>query len=1087
MSAIFSSSSNIIGNYVTEVAASFLFGLGYYLFKGNKQDSKSSNEANKISEKDQLNYLKTKLEENLKKFESIKSIEEFNKILQKHSDNFNSQEILRVITAKGLSANIETFNNLLISSFYHKKFEDAFILKNEILDPAGPVMPNSQTLNIIIKGFGLYYKNLKKYEINIDHNELCSDYDMQIQKVIQNFWERGIKPEINTMNYILEILYVQGRLREMWNFYEKFIEKKNNFNNNNLKNNKSENENEDLNEDIINVENSEKSEKISDLDIPKIDADYYTYILLLKSVKNLFANDVKMNAKIENYKEKNINTLYSKRIVTVANLLLNLKNFKMEESIYDTIIELCIRFDRIEEAEFYFKNLLQEFNFDLREYSFCLMIKAYAKINQLDKCLEIFNFLKMKKKSNFENNNIKSEFSNLKINVSESSNAPYKDNMNEEGNFKNCDSYLSFDDSKSTISTKSSMTSFSDKFNNPYPSTISYSSIMNACIRCNDIKKCEEFAKEMEKFNIQKNAFVYSIMINGYRKSKQYSKAINLFENLVNFLNMKNFAYQLTLNNKNINKENDFMNDLGLNNKQKLENKNQETKEKFDNECIITEKENGKEKDEEKINIVLFNNILDCCIDCEYFEKMEEIFNFLLKYSEQKETNIYNISPDLITYSTLMKGYAKANNVNKVLEIYEFLNKKKDEFKLDAFTYNIILDSMARNKDYEGMIKIYTDMKNRGIQTSVITYGILIKFYVNVNDLENTLELFEDLMNKGLKPTIIIYQLMIKLYSKNNMSYKCIDIFKNMILMGLSPDLMIINTILRVAYDNLYMKEGLEILLNSLNKKITLEDEYYHYLIEYLIYAEEIELQNEIRFNNIDNGFNDREKLTFEERVKGVKDIKFGLDNLNISLPKNVLMEVNKFLNQNKFKNLQANINNKTYDNNLNKDSKYNKFDQNDHHYNKYNNVNQRNFEENKSNYYKSDKKIKSLNHQNNYKNNDYSDSDNTSTISQQLLINGNIKDLNYEFEMDLQNNTKNFYYLEEKNKMNNDSNSKSFNNNNNKVNHYTNQSSYNNTYNNNNYKKNYNSNQRNFNNNNKNKKNNSKFDNNQNKSIYDF
>lgn len=318
---------------------------------------------------------------------------------------------------------------------------------------------------------------------------------------------------------------------------------------------------------------------------------------------------------------------------------------------------------------------------------------------------------------------------------------------------------------------------------------------------------------------------------------------------------------------------------------------------------------------------------------------------------------------------------------------------------------------------------------------------------------------------------------------------------------GSIPDLMIINTILRVAYDNLYMKEGLEIILNSINNKISLEDEYYLYLIEYLIYAEEIETQNETRFNHNDNGFNDREKLNFEQRVKGVEDIKTGLDNLNICLPKNVLIEINQFLKQNKLKNLQANINNKTYDENLYNDSKYNKFDKNNHHYNKYNNINHRNLEENKSNYYKSDKKINSLNQQSYNKNNDYLESDNTSIISQQMLINGNIKDLNYEFEMDLQNNTKNFYYIEEKNKVNYDCNSKNFNNHYyNKGNNYTNQSNYNkykkyendsfqNNYNNNfnNNNKNYNSNQRINNNSYKNKKNYSKFDDNQNKSIYDF
>ena len=274
MTALFSSTPNLVGNYVTEVAASFLFGLGYYMFKGKNPNE--SNEVNKLTEKDKVKQMKFRLEENLKKFEAVKTIEEFNKLLQNQQENFNAQEILSVITSKGLSPNIDTFNYLLISSFFHRKFEEAFILKNEMLDQTGPVNPNSQTLNIIIKGYGLYYKHLDKYEIEISKNELYSEYDNQIEKILKNFIERGIKPEVVCLNYILEILFEQGRNEDLWEFYEEFMEKT------------EENSN-------LNSEAERKCKIFMEIPAIKIPGDFHTYSILLKNLKSLFLFEEKMN------------------------------------------------------------------------------------------------------------------------------------------------------------------------------------------------------------------------------------------------------------------------------------------------------------------------------------------------------------------------------------------------------------------------------------------------------------------------------------------------------------------------------------------------------------------------------------------------------------------------------------------------------------------------------------------------------------------------------------------------------------------------------------------------------------------------
>ena len=61
-------------------------------------------------------------------------------------------------------------------------------------------------------------------------------------------------------------------------------------------------------------------------------------------------------------------------------------------------------------------------------------------------------------------------------------------------------------------------------------------------------------------------------------------------------------------------------------------------------------------KRDEKIrpNNVTFNSLIDCCIRCNALMKAKEVFE------EMKKSTI---RPDLITYSTMIKGFCKEKNI----------------------------------------------------------------------------------------------------------------------------------------------------------------------------------------------------------------------------------------------------------------------------------------------------------------------------------------------------------------------------------------------------------------------------------------
>jgi pentatricopeptide repeat protein len=717
-----------LGNYVTEVAASMLFGLGYYIFKSKKKNlnrnNDNSNESAELKKEDSKINTKAKLKISLalEKWSYAQTIEEYNKLIKENSNKGSDvYEILNVITMRGLTPNIDTYNALLLNSFYSANFSAANSLKEEILEILSPIQPNQITLNILIKGLGIEYKSLKK-----DDN-----FMEDVEKLLTVFNERNISIDVIGFNTILDCLIDLNMLEQAFTYFESNC---NNFDNTELK--------------------------------QKIIPDSYTYSTLLKGIKNC---------------ETSENRCFLEKAFSFAKLISKLNHEKEESNIiiYNMLLDICFKYGEIQLAEKLFLEIKENVHIKCSEesieYSYACMIKIYSKIYQIEKALSTFKELKLK-------------LSHI----------------------------------------------------NKKPSTILYGNILNASIKNHNFLIFEDICDEIENMKIFKNSFIFSIMINGFRKMKKYEKALTLYEQLV--------------------------------------------------------RSDELYKEDKELNIVVFNSILDCCVFCEKFYKMEEIFSYLKKFGED-----LRIIPDIITYSILIKGFSKANNLNRVNEIYSFLKENSQKYQIDEIMYNSILDCFARNKDEDNMMKIFTDMREREIKMSVVTYGVIIKLYVNMGDIENAMNIYEDLINKGIRPTVVIYQLLIKLCSKQNIPHKAVDLFRNMLLLKVPADLIIYEYVINICLEHSLIREAGEFIFNSISDQINIDESFYDYFIDLVIYNGM--LDNDIKINIL-NELHDKLNQIYEVNIKILKKIK-------------------RFINDNQYRQYSPQNQNNKYNNR----TKFNKYD----------------------------------------------------------------------------------------------------------------------------------------------------------------
>jgi pentatricopeptide repeat protein len=335
------------------------------------------------------------------------------------------------------------------------------------------------------------------------------------------------------------------------------------------------------------------------------------------------------------------------------------------------------------------------------------------------------------------------------------------------------------------------------KLANLSPNEIVYGCLLNACVRCSNIRGVTEVYKEMKLLKLDMNVILYTTLIKAYTKVKDLNSALDVYYTMLN-------------------------------------------------DVKITP------------NIIVHNAILDCCVECKDTKKLSEIYKLIRdnalsnsdsnnnsKHNNYNTNNNDEVQPDLITYSTVIKGYARAKEMDKVFDIYKFLKNNSTQYKLDEIIYNSILDGCAKTNNYDKALEIYQDMEASGIKKSNVTYSILVKVYSNAGEEEKAMALLEEMTRSNLKPGIIVYTCLIQTCLKSKKPYKAIDLFEKL-KEGNTPDHVLYNTIINgCLYHNVW-EHACRYTVESLNGNVKIATDLYNSVL-FKLTAHYCNMKNEMK------------------------------------------------------------------------------------------------------------------------------------------------------------------------------------------------------------------------------------------------
>ena len=455
------------------------------------------------------------------------------------------------------------------------------------------------------------------------------------------------------------------------------------------------------------------------------------------------------------------------------------RNLKVNDITMNSIIDIMVESGNFSLAWRYFEELDTEFNVEPDIYTYSTLLKSIKNYNpeeeNIDKAFEILKLVKLSKAKGVLPDEI---FYNCILETCVKYNRMY------EGE-------LVFMDMKEALVTPSQVTYgimikgfgsvpnieksfglfYEMKQFNLEPNEIIYGSLLNACVKANNIYKACEFFNEIQNHKtIKMNIYLYSMLIKGYTRSKNFEKAFEIY--------------------------NQFLQDDSIN-----------------------------------PSIIAYNAILDCCVECFDIDMMKKIYEELREKASSGENYP---QPDLITYSTVIKGFAKIKESSKGLDIYYYLSERED-VKLDEIIFCSVIDCLIKTNRFEEAISVHKNLNDSRIVKTNASYSILIKLYSKLNQVETAVEIYNDMISEKITPSLITYTSILQILIKTKRVINAIQIFEEILVNKIKPDQVLFNVIINGCVLNGKLEEACKFIFESFKDEIRVCDDVYYNILSNLV------------------------------------------------------------------------------------------------------------------------------------------------------------------------------------------------------------------------------------------------------------
>lgn len=214
---------------------------------------------------------------------------------------------------------------------------------------------------------------------------------------------------------------------------------------------------------------------------------------------------------------------------------------------------------------------------------------------------------------------------------------------------------------------------------------------------------------------------------------------------------------------------------------------------RFDRVWEIYQQDMRVEKEQLQFSVTTYNTLFDTCARS---GNMKQRLPELLEEMAQ-----LRIEPNLITYSTIVKGHCQENRLDQAFELVEDMKRAKG-LHPDEITFNTLLDGCARHGMFDRGMELLQEMQAAGVPPSNFTLSVLVKLAKRSQMVDKAFEVCDDISKK--------YRLRLNVHVFNNLVHACTSqrdtdrafgVFRRMLNERVQPDGRTYSLLVRAAID----------------------------------------------------------------------------------------------------------------------------------------------------------------------------------------------------------------------------------------------------------------------------------------------
>merc|ERR1719272_2640256 len=153
-----------------------------------------------------------------------------------------------------------------------------------------------------------------------------------------------------------------------------------------------------------------------------------------------------------------------------------------------------------------------------------------------------------------------------------------------------------------------------------------------------------------------------------------------------------------------------------------------------------------------------------------------------------EDMKTYQVKPNVITYSTMLKGHCQNGDVHTGFALLEEV-RNSPGLKPDEIMYNSLLDGCAQNSLVEDGLRLLEEMQKEGVRPSNFTLSILVKLMNRARRLEQAFSLVEQITKKyKFQPNVHVYANLVQACVSNQQLARGMSILEQMVKEQIAPD-----------------------------------------------------------------------------------------------------------------------------------------------------------------------------------------------------------------------------------------------------------------------------------------------------------